>query len=310
MIKQRKARVAVVAAAWLALLVGGLPTFAHADSIAQSILEITDFTVVASDPASVGSVTVANSGAVLANFNGSTDSDFQPGTPGGVTLQVCEGPDCGAYVPGTELGSPPVNDFSGSTATLTGSAIAPGGADALTDNTVSLESAGFGLAQSNLGLVSNFTIIITGSTTLNFTFSADPYLITSIVAPQVGSANAQIAWSLTLAGPASALWAPDGIAGNALGAITDTSDPCSLNTNVGSLGAGTQTSIYDPVCAGSFSATTALLGPGTYTLTITHTGNANAITEVPVVPAPSSLLTLGFGLVAAGWLKRRMFRRA
>jgi len=296
-----------LATAWLALVVAGLPALAHADSISQSVLNITDFTVSASNPGAVGSFSIANTGQVLANFNGLIDASFQPGTIGPVNLSVCQGPDCGAYSPGTQLGTPPANDFTGSTATLSGSAIA-GGADALTDNTVSLESGGFGLAQSSLGLVSTFDVVITGSTTLTFTFSADPYLISSIVAPQVGSANSQIAWSLTLAGGATALWAPDGIAGNALGAITDTSDPCSINTNVGVLGAGTTTQIYDPVCAGSFSATTALLGPGLYTLTVTHTGNANAISGV--VPAPSSLLVLGVGLVTVGWLNRRMFRRA
>ena len=223
---KRNAKIAMVAAAVL-LALGGQARLAHADAIAQSILDITDFSVVIV----TGIVTVgrpANSGSVLAELNGVTDADVQAATPGPVTLSVCVGPDC-PHTPGMEVDPPPTETFASSSAILSGNALTVG-ADALTDNTVSLDTPGSGAANSNLGLVSTFRInVVGGPATVVIHDDVRVDLLAHIGAGHTGAAEASVNWTLTVAGPSPFVFAPDGMV-NQLG---ETIDDCNQNIKIG-----------------------------------------------------------------------------
>jgi len=283
-----------VVAASVLLAFGGYSKTAQAGAITQSILDITGFTVTI--PSNVTVTGATNDGNVLASLNGATAANIQPATPGAVTLTVCEPstPGCPMHVPGTPVTPPPTDTYAISTANLSGNALA-GGANALTDNVVSIQTGGTGAATSKLGLVSTFTVnVLGGPATVSFADSARTYLLADIDAGQSGTANALVGWSLTVVGTGGAfVFAPNGV----VDAPGETADSCNQNTNVGVLGAGPQTATFS--CSGTFAASVTL-APGTYTATITHTGSA-AVS----VPAPGSIALIGVALLGLGLVSRR-----
>jgi hypothetical protein len=271
---------------------------AQAGALTQSILDITNFTVTI--PTTGVIVTgVSNDGTALASLNGATVGAVQPATTGPVTLTVCEPsvPGCPMHTPGTVVTPPATGDFAISTANLSGVAAIPPGANALTDNVVSLQSNGTGAATSKLGLVATFVITVTGApATISFSDNVRTSLLAQLDAGSTGTANALIGWSLTLvptAGGSSFVFAPNGV----VDAAGETADDCNQNTNVGVLGTGPL--IDTKTCTGRFAAS-ATLGAGSYTATITHTGSAAA-----AIPAPGTLALLAGGLLGLGWVGRR-----
>jgi len=288
---KRSAKVTMMAAAML-LAFGGHPRLAQAGAISQGLLEVTNFQVTF-DPSQVQILSGSNDGNATALLSG-----FAPAVGGAVggdiTLVECAGGPCPA--PGTNLTPPPTATFASSNAILSGIAVLPPGAQALTDNSVSLQSAGGGFATSKLGLNSRFQIVVnSGTATVGFQDLVRTYLISELDAGTPASANSLIGWSLTVAGAGGTfVFSPDGVV-DAAGEIVDS---CNQNTNTG-VGPGTGPLTDTKSCSGAFQASLNLTA-GVYQATITHTSSAQAL-----VPAPGSLALLAGGLLGLGWVGRR-----
>ena len=308
-----------VIAAVAAAAVITLPSLARADAIAQSILDISSFKFMIGNDAKGGgtslvgsgiSITSANTVDSFAKLNGVIDNGSAiPLPPGGLGQQSCVGAGCpGVYVPGTKLlqsSAAPFATYTGSTGVVTGNAIS-GSAHALTDNTVSLKPTGDGSTQSNVNLNATFTIVVgTAGNRLQTSFDATQFLRANISDP--GLASASDSWVMTLTGPGPVfVWVPTGAAPGAITGGKSFAEAFSLTNTVTDLTPGLMNDpleINQSVSAGGygFEAETGVLGVGTYTLSIRHTGAADA----SLVPEPGSLAMLGTGLLVAALSTRR-----
>lgn len=309
-----------VIAAVAAAAVITLPGLARADAIAQSILDISSFKFMIGNDAAGGgtslvgsgiSITSANTVDSFAKLNGGIDNGSPiPGLLSGeVGSKSCVGAGCpGVYVAGTKLlqsSAAPFATYTGSTGVVTGNAIS-GSAHALTDNTVSLKPTGDGSTQSNVNLNATFTIVVgTAGNRLQTSFDATQFLRANISDP--GLASAGDSWVMTLTGPGTAfVWVPTGAAPGAITGGKSFAEAFSLTNTVTDLTPGLMNDpleINQSVSAGGygFEAETGVLGMGTYTLSIRHTGTADA----SLVPEPGSLAMLGTGLLVAALSTRR-----
>lgn len=144
-------------------------------------------------------------------------------------------------------------------------------------------------------MIASFSLGSAGS--LNFSFLSTPYMETQLGAGALAASgttdmNITIWQGLTK----KFEWTPDGLSGGILNG-TENSDPFSLNNGVN----GNAT--YSPGM-GSFSASTAALAAGTYTMKI-HMGNEAQVASVTVVPVPAALPLFGSGAIALAALARR-----
>lgn len=313
-----KSKLTVVASVMAAALAA--PGIAQADAVAQSILNVTEFTFrlgngtsdLSNNQLVFGAApTVQNTGDVFAKLVGSGTADDSAGpTSGGFSISECVGPGCGSYSPGTQLAGAPTATFAGSTSTLSGSALQPpaagAGANALTDNTVSLAPAGDGTAQGNVNLNAQFTFATGQAQIIEINFFADAFLRSFL--DGLGVASAGIDWSVTIQQNQGGVfvdvfnWAPDGTAGGIVGG-TEYLDPFNLGAENSTITADNV--VFDPAKS-RFHAETNLLQPGTYKVTINHIARADATIER--VPEPATLSLLGLGLLAAAGVAKR--RRA
>jgi len=290
-------------AAALSMLAPGL---AHADAVAQSILNISGFTVTPSNGAALdlSSIQVGNNGDVSASFGGAAavTQVANPGS-GGFNLSVSAGPNAASYSPGTALIGAATLNYAGSTSSLSGNSLEAGGATAKVDNTVSLVPGGTGSTQSNVNLLSEFSITTDQASTFKFDFSATAFLraYLSLAAGQKGTVNASYGWTLTIEdsdGNTVFAWTPDGTV-DAITGGTETADAFDLTAGRATLTSNDR--VTNNLVSGSFSAITNILEAGTYTFQIAQTSSADAT----VIPEPGSLALLGVALCGAAFAGRR-----
>ena len=299
-----------VGAVVAALVAGALPTAANADAIAQSILNITNFTFrVGNNAAGLGgalpgtvnisATTTADAFAELEGFGVDTGAAF----PGGEVAKV--GP--GVYTPGVRVLSPnpPTGTYAGSFAAQTGNAVTSS-ATALTDNTVSLKPFGDGTAQGNVNLNSEFTVdVAVAGTKLEVKFDAESFLRAYLTDP--GTSTAAYSWVMTLVDVNQDevfSWTPNGTNGNGVAGAgnitggTEYADAFRLTTTRSILSAG---DVFVNNATAGFEAETDGLAAGRYKLSIRQTGTSDA----RLLPEPGTLALLGTLLAGAALTTRR-----
>lgn len=144
-------------------------------------------------------------------------------------------------------------------------------------------------------MIAGFTLASTGS--LDFSFLSTPYMGAQLGADAL-AASGTIGMSITIWDNAVKIfhWTPDGSSGGILNG-TESSDPFSLNFGIDGIDS------YSPG-TGSFSASTAALAAGFYTMEI-FMGNEAHVASVSAVPVPAALPLFGTGVVALAALARR-----
>lgn len=144
-------------------------------------------------------------------------------------------------------------------------------------------------------MIASFALVSSGS--LNFSFLSTPYMNTQLgTGGLFASGNADMSITIWQGLTKMFEWTPDGLSGGILNG-TENSDPFSLNNGVSG------NASYSPGM-GSFSASTAALVAGTYTMKI-HMGNEAHVASVAVVPVPAALPLFGSGAIALAALARR-----
>jgi hypothetical protein len=144
-------------------------------------------------------------------------------------------------------------------------------------------------------MIAGFTLASAGS--LDFSFLSTPYMETQLGAGAL-AASGTTGMSITIWDNAVKIfqWTPDGTSGGILNG-TESSDPFSLNLGIHGIDS------YSPG-TGSFSAATAALSAGAYTMEI-FMGNEAHVASVAAVPVPAALPLFGTGVVTLAALARR-----
>jgi hypothetical protein len=313
-LKVSKSALAIAA---LAAVASFVPAVAKADALAQAILRVQNFSIIPSGltTINVNPVTTSSYGATLfgAGSCGSANNINPTGT--NFTLSCAVGPNQALYSPGVANATPnaPTGTFAGSTVDIQGSALV-GGATALVDTTVSLAPNGSGQSTGTTNLTDTFTITLSTSGTLSFSFDAYMFLrayLSSGGAPFIsGSSVATANWSLNLVdntGNDVFRWVPNGSVGTVFGG-SETRDAFALDgTNDRSVNDNNLDfqRLFDKTPGSTlpmFAASTNTLSAGTYTLTVNHQTTANSRLEIP---EPTPLALIGIAMVAAAAATRR-----
>ena len=300
-----------VLAAGVALAAGMLPHAVHADAIAQSIVQVSNFTF------SVGNGALGV-GASLAPFltnptttlasgsNASLTGVGSVNNPGVNSATSCVGA-CGFYTPFSQVTGAPSGTFAASTGNQSGNSLAPAGASGNTDAIISLKPTGMGSSGSNTSLNGSFDLTLLNATKIGIAFDAKSFLRAMLT--QNGSATSQTSFSFRITNilsPNVSLfsWSPDGVLGGAAG-VSGTvggfefADAFNLTDNIGASLAGDNFSQNNAL--GRFEAETNTLGAGSYRFSLSQTSNVNA----QLIPEPGSLALLGIALFGAAAVARR-----
>lgn len=196
--------------------------------------------------------------------------------------------------------------------TLTGTPIvARAAAESNVNGTAKANADGTDKSSTIVNLPVNITNACgTGSVVcrISFSFLADPYMraLLDLDADLGSVARSTLALSITLTdinGTEFFNWTPNGRTGGINGG-TETADVASLNRNLTALVAGQDIEYSSPYANnafGSYAAYTDPLSTGAYILTLA----TSAKTDVTRIPEPGTLALFGFGLAAAGLMRRR-----
>jgi hypothetical protein len=289
---------------------------APASVIATSLNNLTNYdfsgtpggpTVLESPNHSTSSDSAAFNGAGPMNTVTCPGPGSPPCNPGGLSAnapQATAGP--GPFPPENTFTKPPPGGFVGSrgdaNVTSVSFGVPPSGAGASNVADSRLNGPGTGAANGTNSIATNVTL--TGSTSLNFSFVADPFM--QVAVGQAGdSATAVLGAQITLVaggGTTIFLWTP-GVSIGEIGVASE-SDPFSLNQSLAAhMPADNAT--FSPVVNPTdvFRASSVVLPAGDYTLTLQMTEGVSAA-EI-AVPEPSTLLLVSAGLLGlAAWRRR------
>jgi len=295
-----------VIAAGAALVAGLAPSLAQADAVAQSILNVQDFTFRSGNSALGFSGVALPAGVLAATTTADAFAELNGSVDNGSAIAGGRRADVGNvafYTPGSFIAGAPTAAYVGSNAVQTGNAVF-GSSTAKVDNTVSLKPDGDGTAQGNVNLNADYTLSIANAgTKLEVRFDAESWLRAYL--DNNGEATASTSWVMTIRNSAGATvfrWTPDGILGSGISGGTEYADAFAMTDTVSRLTAGNQQVVN---ALGNFEAETNGLAAGLYNLSIRHTGNADA----QVLPEPGSMALLSVALFGAGFAARRRAKK-
>jgi hypothetical protein len=144
-------------------------------------------------------------------------------------------------------------------------------------------------------MIAVFSLVSAGA--LDFSFLSTPYMETQLGAGALAaSGTTDMNIVIRQGGTKIFEWTPDGSSGGILNG-TEGSDPFSLNFGINGIDS------YSPG-TGAFTASTAALAAGAYTMEI-FMGNEAHVASVSAVPVPAALPLFGTGVVALAALARR-----
>jgi len=304
----------------------GMAGNANADALAQSLLNITNFTITNGSGTPLNATTDFSQLSFLDTLQNTSILNGASGTPGAAQSntfvaavdapQSCIGACTFPENTFVSVPTPPTATYARSDSLLTGQPLAgtsaPVGANAQAIAVTSLNTDGTGGSASDILLTSGFTFVTTHDINqAGFTFDANTFL-QAWTAPGTTSpteAGAGFKWELTLVDAATGAtlidWIPDGStsSGTQTG-LNVTAEGCNLSANASAT--FDQPSGPTQNCTGTFAATSnvVLLAGHRYTFTIDHHVSTHA-TEVTAVPEPGTLALLSVGLLGFGWASRK-----